>query len=364
MADSKTDFEFDYYGFLEVGQGDGDDTVSKAIRAKRRIARDLSGHVDLDKRSEGEQMMKRLGEAEYTLLDPARREEYNRNYRPPAPASPEKDWTAVAEEYYDNGQYSMALIAAKDAIQQNPNDGYAWYLRMWAAFKTDQLDEAEYSAHETLKFNPDVAIVHGLLGDVYYRQSRYDVALEEYEKAAELDPEASYYCFKVIQITYVCCHGNLEKVLKVAREGHAKFPDDQDIKRLLVRVMLQSIQFSCSYEGDSYYYTNKRQIKHAEELLSEIDALAPFDDEELSRQVEEEKKHLKKSKRRVFVAPPVLFWIILIVTVAGVYFQFIPPTIYIPIFILLALFVNFKVFPKLYKMVRKELGKAAKTGLQ
>ncbi|MBP1596298.1 MAG: tetratricopeptide repeat protein [Acidobacteria bacterium] len=88
-------------------------------------------------------------------------------------------------------QYNAALDLLRKAGAQAPNNGYVFYNTGEAYLFLNNMPEAEKAyaqARTLLPGNPDVLVRLGL---VYERQKKWDLSLEAYRKANELNPSAA-----------------------------------------------------------------------------------------------------------------------------------------------------------------------------
>jgi len=113
------------------------------------------------------------------------------------PIAPPVDAEEVADVHTDialilnkRGVYSEALVHAKQAIELNPSDPWAFYASALALSGMRQFTEAVDPAKEAIKLaDGKYAEMHFALGDAYFELQQWTLAEQSYELAAKLDPK-------------------------------------------------------------------------------------------------------------------------------------------------------------------------------
>ncbi len=75
----------------------------------------------------------------------------------------------------------------RNAIELNPNHWEAHYELGELLWRTGQLQEAEKEALRSVELQPLSVLPYDVLGDLYYSMGRYQMAVEQLEKAIEID---------------------------------------------------------------------------------------------------------------------------------------------------------------------------------
>ena len=100
----------------------------------------------------------------------------------------------LARAYFRKGitalsakQYDQALDFLRKARDYNPKDGFIYYNMAEADIFQKNYTDAEKSLNQALEIMPRSAEVFQRLGLVYEKQKRWDLALNSYQKAYELN---------------------------------------------------------------------------------------------------------------------------------------------------------------------------------
>ncbi|NJN55356.1 MAG: tetratricopeptide repeat protein, partial [Anaerolineae bacterium] len=92
----------------------------------------------------------------------------------------------MAYNAFSNSRLPEAIIWFEDALQTDPDnaDAYDGLAYMYLQLGDDQ--QAEEQAIRSVELNPNVARAHGRLGEAYMRNNKFDLAIEEFNKATSL----------------------------------------------------------------------------------------------------------------------------------------------------------------------------------
>jgi tetratricopeptide (TPR) repeat protein len=92
----------------------------------------------------------------------------------------------LGDAYYELGEYEQAAIAYEQAVALDP--GYATAYNMWgnALYNLGKYAEAAASHRQAIDSSPDTAVYHYNLGWDYYKLQETEMAIAEFEEAAEL----------------------------------------------------------------------------------------------------------------------------------------------------------------------------------
>jgi tetratricopeptide (TPR) repeat protein len=108
-----------------------------------------------------------------------------------------------AESLLAEGQLGAAKAAAEEALRTNPQDLGALRVRAAIALREGRNSAARDDLAVLLVARPDDPAALALAGELAYRQQRYDEAIQQWEHALELQPNAA-----------------LQKLLQQARREH------------------------------------------------------------------------------------------------------------------------------------------------
>jgi len=113
---------------------------------------------------------------------------------------------AQAEPMMNTGNYDGALALYKNAVQTDPTKALLWaklglaYLGKNVQTKdkdeaTELANEAASALQKAVSLAPNVSAYHNNLGQAYARSGKTDVALKEFQTAAQMEPAAAvgYY---------------------------------------------------------------------------------------------------------------------------------------------------------------------------
>lgn len=364
-----------FYEILGVENTASEDDIRSAIRKNRKRYRQVTGSPNKEQARNAEVMMDKLAEAEVQLLDPDKREAYDRALAsepttPEADESPPSrgrtDWVDTAKDYLANGSPRNASRAATQATMDQPESVEAWKIRAYAALELRDYADADFSASEAHRREQSNPGILGLLGDVYDAEGRYQKVEQTFSKAAQLEPGNPYWRGRAV--IAMSEQGRVGDAVFAANDLISKFPQNEFAKNVLAIVLLDDAEAALSRQGNSIYYTNKNQIEYVERRLNEVDSLSLQDEGLLwSRQatgnlLEQAKKRKfhRITYRRIFAN---LVLVVLTLSLlaagavgAGLFFL-----------ILTGLFVWWTIercWPYQWKINKKALGPAAKTGVQ
>lgn len=92
-------------------------------------------------------------------------------------------WTAYREQRFED-----ALAEFDHALAQNLEEGDFLIGKAAAWHKLQREQDAMNALTEGLRLSPNHAGGHGLLGEIYYAQNQFDLAVREWDTAVRLDP--------------------------------------------------------------------------------------------------------------------------------------------------------------------------------
>jgi curved DNA-binding protein CbpA len=191
----------DFYRLLGVAETADSESIKKAIREQRRTWNKRAGQSDPTRRAQAEERIRQIAEAERVLLDPHRREAFDRQVKPawdaaphgPAASSGTRDWMAAAREYAASGNAASALYAAREAISHDGASHEAWSIRANSSFVLGNFQDAEFEFKEAIRLQPDNPEYHFDLAEAYTGRHEWKSALDEYEMSLRLAPGNPVY---------------------------------------------------------------------------------------------------------------------------------------------------------------------------
>jgi tetratricopeptide (TPR) repeat protein len=194
-----------YYEILQVPQTASDADVRAAVTKQRRVWVKRQGSPDPARRTEAEQRMRHIDQAEKILLSQVSRTSFDRelaSYRPPAAASAvdDVDWLDKARAYLNADNPGAANYAAREAVNQRSSSHEAWFVRGHSSFLLGNGPDAEYELAEASRLQPDSSLYHYALGEVYSAQEKWQAAMAEYQRALRMEPRNPEYLTSVAQV--------------------------------------------------------------------------------------------------------------------------------------------------------------------
>ena len=362
----------DYYEILGIEASATEDAIRTVIRTTRKRYRQVAGSPNKEQARNAEIMMDRLAEAETELLDAGRRRAYDAKLAAQPEPKQERsnagsnDWVETAKNYLANGQPRNAVQAARQATLAAPEDIEAWTVRAYAALELRDYTDADFAASEAERRDPRNPEIAGLLGDVYDGESRYQQAEQAFARAAQLDPENPYWQGRVAWA--LCDQGRIAEALTRARQISARFPQSDYAKKVHSFILLEDAAAALSRDGDGTYFTNKKQLAHVQGRLEEVTAVGGPEGSTLEY-YNHTSDSLKSAKKRQFhritVRRIIANLLLVLFTLSLLFNESVGSGIFF--LLITGLFVWWtveKCWPYQWKINKKALGAAARTGLQ
>lgn len=121
-------------------------------------------------------------------------------------------------------EQDKSIVAAEQAVRDNPTDAEAVVKLGIAYFYADRLDEALAAFQRALALDPDNATAYNGIGRVRYHTGPPEAAVEAYERAIALDPHfiAPVYGVGILYSTKL---GAYDKALAAFRRGLVHNPE-------------------------------------------------------------------------------------------------------------------------------------------
>ncbi len=102
------------------------------------------------------------------------------------------DYVTSGQEYFNKGQYDLAIIDFSKAIELNPRDAGIYGWRGAAYNRKGQYDLAIIDLNTAIELNPNDANAYAWRGNSYTRKGQYDLAIADLNKAIDLNPKDDF----------------------------------------------------------------------------------------------------------------------------------------------------------------------------
>ena len=130
---------------------------------------------------------------------------------------------------YDNKDYDLAIVKAKEVLNEKPQDSRAWYYLGLSYLEKGQYAEAEKALYKALP-NADYYWKEDMLRQlarVYVKTSDYDRALEQYDRLLKEYPKAvSDWTDRGLVCVYIGSYQealqNFKKAIKLEKDKHQR----------------------------------------------------------------------------------------------------------------------------------------------
>jgi tetratricopeptide (TPR) repeat protein len=110
-----------------------------------------------------------------------------------------KVWCNLGVLYFQMDQYTQAEGALREAVKYNPEYTRAWDNLAAALGAQDKLDDALIACKKAVEQRPNYPEAYFKMGVIYFSQSEWQKAIEEFQRAAELPALAAYAnCFEAM----------------------------------------------------------------------------------------------------------------------------------------------------------------------
>ena len=87
-----------------------------------------------------------------------------------------------------NARTTRSIAEITQAIEQNPNNAYAYFWRGEAYMERDEFDHAILDLTQAIQLEPDYIDAYIVRGNAYVLKGDYDNAINDYIKTTDLDP--------------------------------------------------------------------------------------------------------------------------------------------------------------------------------
>jgi tetratricopeptide (TPR) repeat protein len=290
----------DYYELLAIEQGSDGDGIRQAVLEQRRKWLRRQNAPSIERQRQAEDQLRAIAAAEQELLDPARREVYDRQLResltakqrptpppvvthqppapPPPPPEPAIDWIGRASAELQRGDYRSARYAATEATERRPRDPAAWSVRGAVSRAQNRFEDAvfEYTEATRLDSAPGRFV---LLGQANEAAGYWQQALAAYGTAADLDPTESAY--KIAMAEVWIGQYRPDQAISLLEPAQSAWPLDHAVGLALAQALsAQSDLLLTLLNNNTLVFTSVNQINRVTMDLTRALSM-PFDDEAL-----------------------------------------------------------------------------------
>lgn len=293
------------YEVLGLDHAATDQQISAALAEQRRTWRRRTTSPDITARQEAERRMHQLDEAERVLLDPQRRHQYDAvgsgstsGEGQPGVASGEGKWVMRALQQLSRGQHGAAVFTAQRAIDEDPENAYAYSVLAEAAVAAGDEWLASESIDKALRLEPEDARLHAQRAGILVATNEPSRALAALRTAISLDPAQPEYQARLVQ--HLSEQGECDEAIKEGERAYQGHPDDAEVRNALATALAERAVLAQHELPDGrLVITTAAQASHVESLCERglsVDAPDPAVNDDLSRQ----RGYARRAKRRKF----------------------------------------------------------------
>lgn len=307
----------DFYDILNLPETADADRIKDAIRAQRRLWNKRAGQADPTQKQLAERRISELAEAERTLLEAGRRQQYDSTRgAEKARATAESnratsaeggsDWITRARGFLSVGNAHSANYAAREAIAVNGADHEAWSIRANSSFMLGDYRDAGFEFREAIRLQPQNAGYHFDYGDAMFGNGEFTAALAEYETALRLDPGNPVYKTAIANL-YLQTDRAPEALALM--EDVVKAAPDNEFFAFYLAWALHEVTLSkwSQLVNGRFAITSEEQIRVTKEMTQRALALR-FDDDKLRSSLQENMELALKAEETVWRHSDNLMW--------------------------------------------------------
>lgn len=338
-----------FYQILNVEQTAKEPEIKEAIRNALRLWTNRTNAPQMDRRQEAERTVKLIEEAETTLLNAAKRAEYDQKLRS-APSDEgatdhktleaAKDLIAEGRRLLGDGNIADALYVATKATERDGSNPEAWALLGEARFRFGDVEDAVYEYKRAIKLKPNDPYYYSDLGDVFNAVNNLDEALTQYQRAAKIAPTVPMFRAAIGRV--LLRQDKSTDAIPILEGCVKESPENEYFQWELAIAYVDHSQSKWTYVDEGkllppgYYATSKAQIVEALEYIAKAEKLK-FDDQALKDHIAKVKTDTKSMLQRKFfgsILSPILggfiymFFFGLGLILAPLYFHASRPPIY------------------------------------
>ncbi|THV42457.1 hypothetical protein [Glycomyces buryatensis] len=260
----------DLYAVIGIAPSSTAEAIETKIKEQARLWNKRVNSPDINKRHEAENMIRLLDQARATLLDEAKRAEYDRELaadqsrRLPEQAAPTAgiNWLDRAETALARNDYSSAAYAARQARELQGESAPVWAALYRSNLGLGNFQDALYEARQTLQYDPDDPDVHLDLGFINENLGDQPAALAAYQDAARHpDRSAQGQIGSAVVLAQMTRH---DEALPILENLYSTAPPELDRNvtgDYLAEVLILSAEaVPANRDGDEYYITSSMEV--------------------------------------------------------------------------------------------------------
>lgn len=276
-----------YYELLGISQDAEKLAIEQAIKKTRRVWNNRANNPDASIRAEAERHVKEVAEAEKILLDPSKREAYDRDLATspkeegPAPQQ-QGDLDSMEDEYweaYGRDMNSVAADIARKITEIAPNDARGWYLYGEALRRGGNSALGLQYLQKASILNPNNPNIYRQLAFAYLDNNKNGDALTALYNATKCDPDdAEYYALRAWLFRDA---GMIDDSLQEGKTAYGMAPKDNRVRFEYFFALYEDALRSASYNRNSgkHLITSKVQLDYINGLLNEMSLTIPEDED-------------------------------------------------------------------------------------
>ena len=188
-----------FYTLLKVQQNADEKAIRDAVKKERRVWNQRTAHPKAEIRTDAENKLREIAEAERILLNNNSRAQYDRelsSYREPTQpigdTGGDRDWLAVSIQYIERGEYNSASYTIQNAVNQQPNNPVVWYRKFQVSSNLGNTRDADFEIHEAIRLDPENSEYYSELGEFYFGQDMCGRAIEQFSTAISKGNDADW----------------------------------------------------------------------------------------------------------------------------------------------------------------------------
>ncbi len=227
------------YDVLGLAPDATDEAIRSAITTQRRAWRRRTASPEIEVRHEAERRMKLLDDAERLLLDTASRRTYDEQIRQaPAPTQPTaagENWLVRAVQQMEAGHHEVATFTARQAVEADPENPYAWQVLANAATGAGDHAAAINAIERAISLDTENASLHFRRGEIFLAAEDHARALTAFRSANALAPDNVLFHEGVVKA--LRAQGKFEAAVNQAVEFYQASPDSGEARTILAQAL-------------------------------------------------------------------------------------------------------------------------------
>ncbi|SHN44594.1 tetratricopeptide repeat protein [Cryptosporangium aurantiacum] len=310
----------DHHALLGLDRNADEATIRQRITTERRKWRRRTTAPDINARQEAERWMQALDAAERALLpagppstsahgassaphaaeatEPPETPPAAQRPGPPPVAPAAREWLVRAVEQLKGGQSDLAIFTARRAVDEDPQNAYAWSVLADAAARSDDSETANSAIERALALEPESAHLHAERGWILDRGGRPERAVAAYRTAAELDPSRIDYRVRIV--TALLRAGRVDEAVRDAEDAYRLRPDDGDVRTALGTALAErAVAAQHELPDGRLVIASEAQASYVLALASRGISVRPADPAVLE-DLEQQREYARRARRRRF----------------------------------------------------------------